>query len=113
MDENFKQLCVLSGVIVGEEHVEDFEKFFLNDMGVRVKYLCELQTNPDKGENKKDVPGTGGRNDTMFYIHKDDVSNFAVKRMGMGIRWWEDVVKYNDNSHLYSKEFLNTHPPTW
>jgi len=39
--------------------------------------------------------------------------NFAVPRLKMGIRWWEDTVGYNDNSHLYTKEFVAAHPLTW
>jgi hypothetical protein len=31
----------------------------------------------------------------------------------MGIRWWEDVIKYNDNSNLYPNEFLQSHPAIW
>jgi hypothetical protein len=31
----------------------------------------------------------------------------------MGIRWWEDVVGYNDNGHLYTEEFKAAHPLTW
>jgi len=31
----------------------------------------------------------------------------------MGIRWWEDVVKYNSNEHLYTEEFLEAHPTAW
>jgi hypothetical protein len=31
----------------------------------------------------------------------------------MGIRWWEDVIVYNDNSHLYPEEFIQENPPTW
>jgi hypothetical protein len=49
----------------------------------------------------------------MFYVHDEDVSGFAVPRLSMGIRWWEDVIKYNDNSHLYPTEFIEQHPPKW
>jgi hypothetical protein len=31
----------------------------------------------------------------------------------VGIRWWEDVVSYNDNSHLYSKEILDKYSVKW
>ena len=113
MDNNFQQLCVMQGVIVKESEIEDFENFFAKEMGVRIKYHTQVKTNPYKDKNRKNIPETGGRNDVMFYIHKDDVVSFAVKRMGMGIRWWEDVVKYNNGAYLYSKEFLKSHPATW
>jgi hypothetical protein len=38
---------------------------------------------------------------------------FAVPRLSLGIRWWEDVIKYNDNSHLYPLEFIEANPPKW
>jgi hypothetical protein len=109
----YKQLCVWPATVVGTDNIPDFEKFFKEEMGVRVKYLTEVKTLPDLDDNNKPIPYTGGRNDTFFYVHSDDVSKFAVPRLAMGIRWWEDVVKYNDNNHLYTAEFLEQHPTTW
>lgn len=113
MENNYTQLCVWQGIIVGEGERINFEVFFEKEMGVRVKYLCEVKTNPDLDENGNIVPETGRRNDVMFYVHNDDIGKFAVPRLSIGIRWWEDVIKYNDGSHLYSKEFIQEHPPTW
>ena len=48
--ENFKQLCVWPGTIVGQENIEDFESFFKDEFGVRIKYAEEVLTNPDPGE---------------------------------------------------------------
>jgi hypothetical protein len=78
-----------------------------------VKYHTEVKTKPDIDENGEIVPGTGRRNDLFFYVHSDDISGFAVKRLQIGIRWWEDMIVYNDNAHLYSEEFIKEHPPTW
>ena len=47
------------------------------------------------------------------YVDIDDIEKFAIKRLQCGMRWWEDVIVYNDNSHLYSDEFIKEHPPTW
>ena len=112
MENEFKQLCVWPGTLVGIENIDDFEKFFMNEFGVRVKYLTEVETLPDL-ENGKPIPDTGGRNDAFFYIHNDDIGEFSIPRLNIGIRWWEDVIKYNDNKHLYTKEFLKLHPATW
>lgn len=111
--ENFKQLCVWPGTTLGESTPQDLEQFFLDEMKTRVKYHTEVKTLPDVDENGNPDPETGGRNDLFFYVHEDDVASFAIPRLQMGIRWWEDVVGYNDNSHLYTEEFLNTHPLTW
>ena len=112
MENKFTQLCVWPGIIVGQEKIEEFEDFFRDEFNVRVKYHTEVKTLPDI-KNGRVVPDTGRRNDAFFYIHSDDISGFAVKRLQMGIRWWEDVVGYNDNRHLYTTEFLEEHPLTW
>jgi hypothetical protein len=111
--ENYTQLCVWPGTVLGESTPQDLENFFLNEMKTRVKYHTEVQTLPDLNEDGNPDPETGGRNDIFFYVHTDDIAAFAVPRLQMGIRWWEDVVGYNDNSHLYTKEFLESHPLTW
>ena len=113
MENQFTQLCVWPGVIVGQEEKQDFENFMLDSFNVRVKYHTEVQTQPDLDESGNPVPETGGRNDLFFYVHTDDIANFAVARLKAGIRWWEDVVGYNDNRHLYTEEFLNANPLTW
>ena len=105
--EKFNQLCVWSGTIVGVDQIKDFEKFMLDDIGVRVKYETEIKTLPTDGE-----PDTGGRNDLFFYIHDDDIMKFAVPRLSMGIRWWEDVLS-NGGGVLYKQEVLTKYPKTW
>lgn len=109
----FKQLCVWPGIVLGEITPQDFEQYFFDGLGVRVKYHTEVKTLPDLDEHDEPVPDTGDRNDLFFYIHDEDVVKFAVPRLAMGIRWWEDVVKYNDNKHLYTEEFLRDNPVTW
>lgn len=112
MEKDFTQLCVWPGTVLGDSTPKDFEDFFLNEMGVRVKYHTEVETLPDV-ENDKAVPDTGGRNDLFFFVHSEDIPKFAIPRLQMGIRWWEDVIVYNDNKHLYTDQFLEANPPTW
>ena len=109
--ENYNQLCVVHGVIC--ESSEELEKFMEDTFGVRVKYEAEVKTNPDLDDNGNPIPETGGRNDLFFYVHDEDIKKFAVPRLQSGIRWWEDVIKYNHNSYLYSQEFIDAHPVTW
>jgi hypothetical protein len=112
--EKFNQLCVWSATIVGKEEIKNFEQFFLDSLGVSVKYECEIKTLPEVDSNGNAICDTGDRNDTFFYIHDKDIQKFAIPRLKMGIRWWEDVIKYNDNSHhLYSSEFILKYPTTW
>ena len=111
---NFTQLCVWSGVLLGDSSIEEFESFFMSELGVRIKYHTEVETLPDLDERGNPVPDTGGRNDIFFFVHSDDIAKFAMPRLEMGIRWWEDVIKYNDNSkHLYTPEFIEANPVTW
>ena len=109
----FVQLCVWPGTVLGDSTPEDFENFFLEEMAVRVKYHTEVKTRPDLDAAGRPVAETGGRNDLFFFVHNEDSAKFAIPRLAMGIRWWEDVIKYNDNSHLYEWEFIKAHPPTW
>ena len=111
--ENFKQLCVWPATLLEENQIQDFINFFQEDMGVRVEYKTTLLTNPDLDAKGNPEPDTGGRHDVFFYIHDEDVMKFAVPRLSLGIRWWEDVIKYNDNSHLYPLEFIEANPPKW
>ena len=107
MDKNYKQLCVLQGCIFGDDTKEDFEKHFL-DLGFRVKFAEQVITNGSVERNEE-----GGRSDILFYIHNDDIEKFAIPRLSMDIRWWEDVVSYNNNSYLYSEEILEKYPVRW
>lgn len=110
---DYTQLCVWPGTSIGDSTATDFESFFLDEMKTRVRYYAEVKTQSDIDESGNPVPDTGGRNDIFFYVHTEDIPAFAVPRLKMGIRWWEDVVGYNDNSHLYTEEFLSAHPLTW
>ena len=110
MKKEFNQLCVWPGTVVGDSKKvqEDFVKFFKDELGVTVQYETEVKTLPD-------TPGcteTGGRNDVFFYIVDDDIGKFAVPRLSMGIRWYEDVLS-NGGGKLYPTEVLEKYEKTW
>ena len=105
--ENFNQLCVWEGTVVGKDQVSDFEKWIQDEFGVRAKYREEVLTLPTPNEK-----GTGGRNDLFFHVHDEDIQKFAVPRLMVGIRWWEDVLG-NGNGVLYPQEILDKYPKTW
>jgi hypothetical protein len=100
--ENYTQLCVWPGATLGDQTPQEFEEFVLEMMGTRVRYHDTVETLPDL-ENGNPVPETGGRSDLFFYVHTDDIPHFSVPRLKIGIRWWEDVIVYNDNRHLYTE----------
>ena len=110
MKNQFNQLCVWPGTVVGDSKKvqEDFVKFFKDELGVTVKYETEVKTLPDTLECTE----TGGRNDLFFYIADDDIGKFAIPRLSMGIRWYEDVLG-NGGGKLYPKEILEKYEKTW
>ena len=108
MENQFNQLCVLQGTIMPEGGAKELEAFFKNEMGVTVKFETEVKTLPDTPECTE----TGGRNDLFFYIADDDIGKFAVPRLSMGIRWYEDVLG-NGGGKLYPTEVLEKYEKTW
>ena len=109
MENQFNQLCVLQGCLMPEGGAKELETFFKNEMGVTVKFETEVKTLPDPGDLGMK---TGGRNDIFFYIADDDIMKFAVPRLQMGIRWWEDILG-NGNGKLYPTEVLEKYEKTW
>jgi hypothetical protein len=105
--EDFNQVCVWEGTVVGADEVKTFEDWVQSEFGVRAKYSEEVLTLPTPGEE-----GTGGRSDLFFRVHDEDVMKFAVPRLMVGIKWWEDVLG-NGNEELYPQEILEKYPKTW
>jgi hypothetical protein len=95
----FEQVCIWSGTTVGADMVAEFEAFVMDKLGTRVQYLEEVLTAPDYA-NGFPVEGTGGRNDVLFAVHRDDIAKFAVPRFQYGMRWIEDVYG-NGHGALY------------
>lgn len=108
-EENFKQLVVWPGTLVAENQITEFEEFFKTEFNTRIKFDSVQITNPDF-----DNQNGGGRSDAFFYIHKDDIIKFALPKLNIGARWWEDVF-FNHQEYLYSDEFIKNHPnpTTW
>lgn len=119
---DFTQLCVWPATLINEEDkpgyqitdedIKGLEKFFKEEFNVRIKFAERVFTNPTIKEGKP-VKDSGGRSDLLFWVHSEDLSKFAIKRLAYGIRWWEDVVKYNDCQGIYSKQILDKYPITW
>jgi hypothetical protein len=114
IEKEFKQVCVAPALIVGtlgKQH-RSFEEFMLAMFHVRVKYIEEITTNPDVNGDGVDIPDTGFRNDTFFYIHEDDIGKFALPRLEHNIRWVEDIF-FNHQEYLYPtriKKYMTWNP---
>ena len=112
--DKFTQICVWPACTLGDSSAIEFEQFVMNEFKVRVKYLEEIETLPDLDDYGNPVPETGDRIDLLFAIHTDDVGVFALPRLSIGIRWWEDVLaSHNNSSHLYSDELKEKYQVTW
>ena len=100
----YNQVAVWPGtLVVGEltepelqqRSIDGFEKWLLEDLGVRIQYLEEVTTLPGAG-------GPGGRVDALFAVHDEDVLVFATKRLAYGMRWIEDVrAEHNGGHEIY------------
>lgn len=86
---DYTQVCVWHDCILGDSTPEEFEKYFLDKMGVKVKFLEEIITKPDLNDSN-----SGGRHDLLFSISNEDIPKFSVSRFGMSDppRWLEDVL---------------------
>ena len=102
---DYNQLCVMEGTLMPEGGAKELIEFFKDKFGVNVHFETQVKTLPDE-------TGEGGRNDLFFYIADNDISKFAVPRLSMGIRWWEDVLG-NGNGKLYPTEILEKYSKTW
>jgi hypothetical protein len=90
--ENFNQVCVWPGTVVGKDQIKKFEEFMLEQFKTRIQYLEEIETTPDLDDNGKPIKETGNRNDVFFSVHNEDIGKFAIPRLSYGIRWIEDTL---------------------
>lgn len=97
--DKFSQLVVWEGTIVPPNQFEEFENWIFENFNTRAKHFRQVETLAGLG-------GEGGRVDCLFWIHEDDVPQFAVKRLPFGFRWWEDVLS-NGGGVLYAEELKN------
>lgn len=103
LEKGFTQVCVWLGTVVADDEISEMVSFFKKKMGVRVQYLESIVTGPDSGDGAIGicgVAGTGGRVDVFLAVHDDDIAKFALARLGLGIRWIEDIYG-NGHGNIY------------
>lgn len=92
----FKQIVIWLGTIVGTDSINEFESYFLKELGFKVKYLSEFKLN---NENKN--------NCVLFYIHTDDIPKFAMFRLTtMDMKWFEDFVENNMDEGIIPDDIM-------
>jgi hypothetical protein len=107
LKDGYTQVVIWPGVDLDGASGEEIEGFFMAMLDARVQYLENIYTAPDRDEDGNIDEETGGRSDIFVAVHKDDIMNMTIKRFNFGMRWIEDVLKYNDgNEHLYPTRVL-------
>jgi hypothetical protein len=101
----FSQVCVWAATLVKPEEVPAVVAFFKDEFNVRVKYLETVVTLAGQG-------GEGGRHDVFLAVHEDDIPKFAVPKLTVGVRWWEDVLNNGEGS-IYPSDIREKYPKTW
>lgn len=73
------------GVVLGDASTEEFEGYFKNSLGFRVKYVEEFVM---QGGD------FNGLHCTIFNLHKDDVGKFALWRLRTtDMKWLDDWIE--------------------
>jgi len=99
--EEFNILCVMEGTEIeeNEEGIADFENTMKELFEMDFKYCETVVTLPDRS-------GPGGRKDIFFLIKANDAGKFAIPRIRLGVRWYEDVIDNMGKRKIYSKDIL-------
>ena len=93
---DYVQKVVWIGTVLGDASTDDFEKFFLKELGFHVKY---------DGEFKMVGGHYDGLNCIVFNLHNDDVSKFAMFRITTDdMKWLEDFFD-NEGVNNFPEEF--------
>ena len=81
---------------------DDVAAFFKEAFNIEVDIVGCVETNVT-------LPDATKRIDFFFVVAGADVCSFAARRIGYGMRWWEDIFS-NDREDEYPPEFLAAYP---
>lgn len=96
MDEKYMQRVVWLGTILGDSTTEEFEEWFLNELGYHVKYDYEF---------KMDGGHFDGLNCLVFGICGKEIPKFALFRITTGdMKWLEDFCE-NEKENIPQEVF--------
>ena len=107
--EDYDQLLIWPATTFDMKKDQKFlQKAMRDRFGIKHELVIvgTVETLPGEG-------GRGGRSDLFWLVHKDDVARFSnIKRLRMGIRWWEDIF-YNNGEGIYPAKFRMDYPRKW
>ena len=81
---------------------DNVAEFFKEAFNIEVDIVGCVETNVT-------LPDETKRIDFFFVVEGSDVASFAPRRIGYGMRWWEDIF-FNDREGEYPPEFLAAYP---
>lgn len=100
LQPDYDTVFVWQGESRGKDSIPVFENFMLSALGIRIQYLEEIITSPDYDyQTNTAIPNSGGRKDTLFAVHKDDVEKMKYISKGFNIYKLENV--YNECREIY------------
>lgn len=102
----YKQVCVWHYRILDNGGERNFERYFKETAGLRVKYLETILTKHDKDVNGKIILEKGGQYDIFFAVHSGDLKQCALKKVDMDFRYFEDVM-LNGGRYMYPEDIMN------
>ncbi len=105
-------LVVWPGCYFENDDIQPFYGFFQGQLNISSDSVTPVgcvETLPDRDVDGKDIPGTGGRIDFFFWLDNKHVYAFAVPKLLLHMRWWEDIY-FNEQEHIYPPEFLEAYP---
>ena len=95
--KEYVQKVVWIGTVLGDASTEEFEQYFQDELGYRVRYDGEFRMVGGHYE---------GLNCIVFSIHSEDISRFAVFRIrAWDMKWLEDFYE-NEGVNNFPVEFL-------
>ena len=118
-ENGYTQMVIWPATTLDEGDEEEFHEFATSNFGLEHPIILVgcVETLPTPDEE-----GTGGRIDTAFYIHDEDIMGFALKRFSWGMRWWEDVLgnerrdmveSGHEGQSIYPQDFRDEYPEAW
>jgi hypothetical protein len=100
---------VVEGVSLGvcQESIDEFKSDVSIMVGLEHPIVFVGSVTTTKGQG-----GPGGRHDVFLLIHESDKRTASLKRLSLGIRWWEDVLD-NGGRERYPNTFQDSYPGLW
>lgn len=103
IEEDFNQVLIWPGTHL-EGRIESFVQFVKEEFDARIQYLETYETSPVRSFNGSPIEWTGGRQDIVFALHKEDLGKFTLKWRSHGVQEIEFIMN-DDVDEVYPDRF--------